>query len=247
MNDLPTPFVRIHVMKTFAILCLSLMAALSTQAPAADTPAAAPSGKTETAIIGGGCFWCVEAQYLMVKGVKKVVSGYAGGTKDNPTYEEVCEGTTGHAEVIQIDFDPAVVSYKEIIELFWDAHDPTSVTKEDMYKHGKFLPKGTAYQGNDYGSRYPLRHLHHHRRAAQNRPGVQDRRAEKLQGPHRHRNHPPEEVLPRRGLPSKFPGPQSEPRLCPWGGDAESREVQAHPGGERQDQARGEVRTGKAA
>ncbi len=154
MNDLPTPFVRIHVMKTFAILCLSLMAALSTQAPAADTPAAAPSGKTETAIIGGGCFWCVEAQYLMVKGVKKVVSGYAGGTKDNPTYEEVCEGTTGHAEVIQIDFDPAVVSYKEIIELFWDAHDPTSVTKEDMYKHGKFLPKGTAYQGNDYGSQY---------------------------------------------------------------------------------------------
>lgn len=154
MNDLPTPFVRIHVMKTFAILCLSLMAALSTQAPAADTPAAAPSGKTETAIIGGGCFWCVEAQYLMVKGVKKVVSGYAGGQKDNPTYEEVCEGTTGHAEVIQIDFDPAVVSYKEIIELFWDAHDPTSVTKEDMYKHGKFLPKGTAYQGNDYGSQY---------------------------------------------------------------------------------------------
>lgn len=141
-------------MKTFAILCLSLMAALSTQAPAADTPAAASSGKTETAIIGGGCFWCVEAQYLMVKGVKKVVSGYAGGTKDNPTYEEVCEGTTGHAEVIQIDFDPAVVSYKEIIELFWDAHDPTSVTKEDTYKHGKFLPKGTAYQGNDYGSQY---------------------------------------------------------------------------------------------
>lgn len=155
MNDLPTPFVRIHVMKTFATLLLALMATLSTQAPAqaAAAPAAA-SGKTESAIIGGGCFWCVEAQYLMVKGVKKVVSGYAGGQKDNPTYEEVCEGTTGHAEVIKIDFDPAVVSFKEIIELFWDAHDPTSVTKEDMYKHGKFLPKGTSYQGNDYGSQY---------------------------------------------------------------------------------------------
>ncbi|MGV3659195.1 MAG: peptide-methionine (S)-S-oxide reductase MsrA [Prosthecobacter sp.] len=138
-------------MKTLAILSLALMASLSSQA--ADAPAAA-SGKTESAIIGGGCFWCVEAQYLMVKGVKKVVSGYAGGQKDNPTYEEVCEGTTGHAEVIKIDFDPAVVSFKEIIELFWDAHDPTSVTKEDMYKHGKFLPKGTAYQGNDYGSQY---------------------------------------------------------------------------------------------
>ncbi|HEY1050883.1 MAG TPA: peptide-methionine (S)-S-oxide reductase MsrA [Prosthecobacter sp.] len=141
-------------MKTFATLLLALMATLSSQAQAADAPAAAPSGKTETAIIGGGCFWCVEAQYLMVKGVKKVVSGYAGGQKDNPTYEEVCEGTTGHAEVIKIDFDPAVVTYKEIIDLFWDAHDPTSVTKEDMYKHGKFLPKGTAYQGNDYGSQY---------------------------------------------------------------------------------------------
>lgn len=141
-------------MKTFATLLFALMATLSSQTQAADAPAAAPSGKTETAIIGGGCFWCVEAQYLMVKGVKKVVSGYAGGQKDNPTYEEVCEGTTGHAEVIQIDFDPAIVSYKEIIELFWDAHDPTSVTKEDMYKHGKFLPKGTAYQGNDYGSQY---------------------------------------------------------------------------------------------
>lgn len=136
-------------MKFFAPLLLALMATFSAQA--ADAPAAA---KTETAIIGGGCFWCVEAQYLMVKGVKKVVSGYAGGHKDNPTYEEVCEGDTGHAEVIKIEFDPAVVSYKEIIDLFWEAHDPTSVTKEDGYKHGKFLPKGTAYQGNDYGSQY---------------------------------------------------------------------------------------------
>ncbi len=135
-------------MKTFVTLLFALMATLTTHA------ADAASGKTETAIIGGGCFWCVEAQYLLVKGVKKVVSGYAGGHKDNPTYEEVCEGTTGHAEVIKIEFDPSLTTYREIIDLFWDAHDPTSVTKEDSYKHGKFLPKGTAYQGNDYGSQY---------------------------------------------------------------------------------------------
>lgn len=135
-------------MKTFVTLLLALMATLPL------TAADAPAAKTETAVIGGGCFWCVEAQYLMVKGVKKVISGYAGGKTENPTYEEVCEGDTGHAEVIQIEFDPAVVSYKEIIELFWDAHDPTSVTKEEMYKHGKILPKGTPYQGNDYGTQY---------------------------------------------------------------------------------------------
>jgi len=136
-------------MKTaLTLLTLFLMASLAPTSSAADAP------KTETAVIGGGCFWCVEAQYLLVKGVKNVVSGYAGGKTINPTYEDVCTGDTGHAEVVKIEFDPAVVSYKEIIDLFWDAHDPTSVTKEDMMKHGKLLPKGTAYQGNDYGSQY---------------------------------------------------------------------------------------------
>lgn len=148
MIDQPFSCVRIHIMKTFVTLLLALMATLPL------TAADAPAPKTEIAVIGGGCFWCVEAQYLMVKGVKKVISGYAGGKTENPTYEQVCEGDTGHAEVIQIEFDPAVVSYKEIIELFWDAHDPTSVTKEEMYKHGKILPKGTPYQGNDYGTQY---------------------------------------------------------------------------------------------
>jgi len=148
MIDFAVRFVRIHVMKTLATLFLALMASITTQA------ADAPATKTEIAVIGGGCFWCVEAQYLLVKGVRKIVSGYAGGKIENPTYEQVCEGDTGHAEVIQIEFDPAVTSYKEIIDLFWDAHDPTTVTKEDMYKHGKFMPKGTAYQGNDYGTQY---------------------------------------------------------------------------------------------
>ena len=148
MIDSAFRFVRISTMKTIPVLLLALMAAITTHA------AEAPAGKTETAIIGGGCFWCTEAQYLLLNGVKKVTSGYAGGHKDNPTYEEVCEGTTGHAEVIKVEFDPAVVTYREIIDLFWQAHDPTSVTTEDMYKHGKFLPKGTPYQGNDYGTQY---------------------------------------------------------------------------------------------
>ena len=149
MIDSPTQLVRIYPMKTaLTLLSILLMASLAPTSPAADAP------KTETAVIGGGCFWCVEAQYLLVKGVKNVVSGYAGGKMENPTYEAVCTGDTGHAEVVKVEFDPAVVSYKEIIDLFWDAHDPTSVTKEDMMKHGKLLPKGTAYQGNDYGSQY---------------------------------------------------------------------------------------------
>jgi peptide-methionine (S)-S-oxide reductase len=138
-------------MKSLAkLLTTALFAAMSLPASAADTP----SAKTEKAYIGGGCFWCVEAQYLMLKGVKKVVSGYSGGKTINPTYEDICTGETGHAEVIEIEFDPAVTTFKEIVELFWDAHDPTSVTKEPMEKHGKLLPKGTPYQGNDYGTQY---------------------------------------------------------------------------------------------
>lgn len=132
------------------LLTLLTFAAMSLPISAADAPAA----KTDKAYIGGGCFWCVEAQYLMLKGVKKVVSGYSGGKTENPTYEDICTGETGHAEVIEIEFDPAVTSYKEIVELFWEAHDPTSVTKEPMEKHGKFLPAGTPYQGNDYGTQY---------------------------------------------------------------------------------------------
>jgi peptide-methionine (S)-S-oxide reductase len=86
--------------------------------------------KLESAIIGGGCFWCVEAQYKMLKGVKKVVSGYSGGHVKDPTYKAVCEGTTGHAEVIQVDYDPALISFRDVIDLFWDAHDPTTLNRQ---------------------------------------------------------------------------------------------------------------------
>lgn len=136
-------------MKRLALFLTSLL--MSTTAISAAEPAPA---KTETAILGGGCFWCTEAQYKMLTGVKKVVSGYTGGKTENPTYEDICTGETGHAEVIQIEFDPAIISFKDIVDFFWLSHDPTTVTKEPMIKHGKMLPAGTPYQGNDYGTQY---------------------------------------------------------------------------------------------
>ena len=85
---------------------------------------------TEIATLGGGCFWCTEAVFQMLPGVKSVTSGYAGGTKENPTYQEVCVGDTGHAEVIQIEYDPKVISYEKLLETFWEAHDPTTLNRQ---------------------------------------------------------------------------------------------------------------------
>src|SRR5215471_10105265 len=96
------------------------------------------ANQTETATLGGGCYWCTEAIYQMLTGVKSVTSGFAGGTKENPTYEEVCTGKTGHAEVIQVEYDPKVISYDKILETFWEAHDPTTLNR----------------QGNDHGTQY---------------------------------------------------------------------------------------------
>lgn len=84
----------------------------------------------ETATFGAGCFWCVEAIFKHVKGVHGVVSGYAGGHVPNPTYKQVCEGTTGHAEVCQINYDPNEVSYEELLEIFWKTHDPTTLNRQ---------------------------------------------------------------------------------------------------------------------
>jgi peptide-methionine (S)-S-oxide reductase len=97
-----------------------------------------PTAGTDTAVLGGGCFWCLEAVYKRMPGVKSVVSGYAGGIQPDPTYEQVCSGSTGHAEVVQVEFDPAVASYERILEIFWTAHDPTSLNR----------------QGADVGSQY---------------------------------------------------------------------------------------------
>jgi len=94
--------------------------------------------KLAYATIGGGCFWCVESCFNMLKGVDSVISGYSGGHKVNPTYEEVCTGDTGHAEVVQIAYDPAVISYKQLMEVFLFLHDPTQLNR----------------QGNDIGTQY---------------------------------------------------------------------------------------------
>ncbi len=101
-------------------------------------PAEKPAPGLERAVIGGGCFWCVEAVFERLDGVKDVVSGYAGGHTENPTYEQVCAHTTGHAEVVLIDFDPKKIAYEKILNVFWHAHDPTTLNR----------------QGNDVGDSY---------------------------------------------------------------------------------------------
>lgn len=94
------------------------------------TPAdPAPAG-LERAVFGGGCFWCVEAVFERLEGVKDVVSGYAGGHKPNPTYEEICSHTTGHAEVVLVEFDPKVISFDKLLDVFWAAHDPTTLNRQ---------------------------------------------------------------------------------------------------------------------
>ena len=92
----------------------------------------------DTATFGTGCFWCTEAIFERVKGVESVVSGYSGGTVENPSYAQVCTGTTGHAECTQITYDPSVISYDELLEIFWKTHDPTTLNR----------------QGNDVGTQY---------------------------------------------------------------------------------------------
>jgi peptide-methionine (S)-S-oxide reductase len=88
------------------------------------------STQLETATFGAGCFWCVEAVFQELEGVEKVVSGYAGGSAENPTYQQVCSGTTGHAEVAQITYDPEVISYQELLDVFWRTHDPTTLNRQ---------------------------------------------------------------------------------------------------------------------
>jgi len=85
---------------------------------------------TEIATLAGGCFWCLEAAFQQLKGVSNVTSGYAGGTVPNPTYEAVCSGRTGHAEVTQVEFDPALISYRDLLDVFFTIHDPTTLNQQ---------------------------------------------------------------------------------------------------------------------
>jgi peptide-methionine (S)-S-oxide reductase len=86
--------------------------------------------RSETATLGGGCFWCIEAVYRNLQGVTSAVSGYAGGSMADPTYEAVCDGDTGHAEVVQVTFDPDLLSYREVLEVFFTVHDPTTLNRQ---------------------------------------------------------------------------------------------------------------------
>jgi peptide-methionine (S)-S-oxide reductase len=88
------------------------------------------SDKREIATLAGGCFWCLDAAYRQIDGVTGVVSGYAGGGRPNPTYEQVSTGSTGHAEVVDVEFDPEVISYPEVLEIFWTIHDPTTLNRQ---------------------------------------------------------------------------------------------------------------------
>ena len=101
----------------------------------------------EVATLGGGCFWCIEAVFLRVKGVLSVQSGFSGGNIKNPAYREVCEGRTGHAEVCEIKFDASIISYKELLDIFWEIHDPTTLNR----------------QGHDVGTHYRSAIFYHNK------------------------------------------------------------------------------------
>jgi len=88
------------------------------------------TNKTESIILGGGCFWCLEASYQLIRGVTKVAPGYAGGDDASPTYEKVCSGRTGHAEVVKVEFDPAEINLAQILDIFWTIHDPTTLNRQ---------------------------------------------------------------------------------------------------------------------
>ena len=123
------------------------------------------SGQHEVATLGGGCFWCLDAIYRQLRGVEKVESGYAGGTKPNPSYREVCGGNTGHAEVVQITYDPSVISYRDLLDVFFTIHDPTTQDR----------------QGGDIGTQYRsiiLTHSDEQARIA--REAIADVSAEKI-------------------------------------------------------------------
>jgi peptide-methionine (S)-S-oxide reductase len=119
-------FVMVAFSGLLLLACLDRVATISL----AQTKDMKSSSQLETAVFGGGCFWCLDAQFKLVPGVISVISGYAGGTAKNPTYEQVCSETTGHAEVVQVEFDPSVVSYEDLLRKFFHAHDPTTLNRQ---------------------------------------------------------------------------------------------------------------------
>jgi len=135
LNSKMTPYLR----RVAAVMLAAALGSISFVARAADTPAPAPAaGQTETATFGLGCFWCAQALFEKFTGVTHVVCGYAGGHTVNPTYEDVCTDQTGHAEVVQVTYDPSKITYQQLLDVFWDVHDPTTPNQ----------------QGDDVGTQY---------------------------------------------------------------------------------------------
>ena len=132
-------------MKLLTLLGIILMVAQDKPADEKDKPKTDEKAKVESATLGGGCFWCVEAVFQEVKGVTAVESGYTGGKTENPTYKDICTGMTGHAEVCKITYDPSVITFKGILEVFFGTHDPTTLNR----------------QGNDKGTQYRSVIYHH--------------------------------------------------------------------------------------
>ena len=165
----------------------------------------------ELATLGGGCFWCLEAVYKDLKGVESVVSGYAGGHVENPSYEQVCGGRTGHAEVVQIAFDPQVVTYRDLLDVFFTIHDPTTKDR----------------QGADVGPQYRSIVLYHspeQKAAAERgdrRPGQQGH----LASADRHRDRAARDVLPGRGVPPRLLRAEPAPALLPDHHRSQGRQV----------------------
>ena len=125
---------------TLIIAAAALLTPVANSAEKVNTESSStnPSASIESVTFGGGCFWCLEAVFQRLKGVKTVVSGYAGGNVPNPTYEQICKGDTGHAEVVKISFDPKVLTFDKLMEVFYAAHDPTTLNR----------------QGQDVGTQY---------------------------------------------------------------------------------------------
>ena len=170
----------------------------------------APPGR-EIATLAGGCFWCLEAVFDELKGVESVESGYMGGRTGNPTYHQVCEGNTGHAEVVRITFDPAVVSFDELLEVFFVTHDPTTLN----------------CQGNDVGTQYRSAVFYHTpgQKAAAETVIARLERGAAVGRSHRDRGRPGGGVLRRGGLPPGVLRAQSVPAVLPGDRGAESAEV----------------------
>ncbi len=169
------------------------------------------SSPTETIVLGGGCFWCTEAVFDRVQGVLDVESGYCNGQTVNPSYEQVCTGRTGHAEVVKLDFDPAQISLREILEIFFVVHDPTTLNR----------------QGNDVGTQY--RSGIYYSSDAQKQVAeevIREIEASKTyRSPRRDRGRAAGQLLDGRGLPPGLLPEQPEPGLLRLRGRAQGREV----------------------